>query len=107
MTLLKTIIILAVKQDFFAKYRQTSRVPLVEQEMLTLPEHLSSPPFFCEVRVILSLDFFVMFCRSLFGILIVFVWPLCLSFDLWILITPLVSSISSSGITSLVDPTSN
>jgi hypothetical protein len=26
--------------------RLTLRVPLVEQELLTLPEHLSAPPFF-------------------------------------------------------------
>jgi hypothetical protein len=35
-------------------------------------------------------------CRSLFVLLSFFFWPLCcLSFDLWILITPLVSSNSS------------
>ena len=31
--------------------RLTRRVPLVEQELLTLPEHLSSPPVFSGVRV--------------------------------------------------------
>ena len=31
--------------------RLTRRVPIVEQELLTLPEHLSSPPVFCNVRV--------------------------------------------------------
>jgi hypothetical protein len=37
-----------------------------------------------------------MFCKSLFGLLSFFFWPLCcLSFDLRILITPLVSSNSS------------
>jgi hypothetical protein len=36
------------------------------------------------------------FCRSLFILLFVFIWPLCcLSFDLRLLITPLVSSNSS------------
>ena len=29
----------------------TRRVSLVEQELPTLPEHLSSPPVFCGVRV--------------------------------------------------------
>ena len=39
---------------------------------------------------------YVMFCRSLFVLLSFFFWPLCcLSFDLRILITPLVSSNSS------------
>ena len=31
--------------------RLTRRVSLVEQELLTFPEHLSSPPVFCGVRV--------------------------------------------------------
>jgi hypothetical protein len=35
--------------------RLTRRVPLVEQELLTLPEHLSSPPVFSGVRVVLDL----------------------------------------------------
>ena len=39
--------------------------PLVEQELLTLPEHLSSPPVFSGVRVTRSLVFCVVFCRSL------------------------------------------
>jgi hypothetical protein len=33
----------------------TRQVPLVEQELLTLPEHLSSPPFFSGVCVTRSL----------------------------------------------------
>jgi hypothetical protein len=37
----------------------------VEQELLTLPEHLSSPPVFSGVRVTRSLVFSVVFCRSL------------------------------------------
>ena len=61
----------------------------------TLPEHMSSPPVFSGVRVTLSLVVCVMSCRSLF----VFIssWPLCcLSFfNLWILITSLVSPNSS------------
>ena len=35
--------------------RLTRQVPLVEQELLTLPEHLSSPPAFSGVRVTRSL----------------------------------------------------
>jgi hypothetical protein len=51
---------------------------LVEQELLTLPEHLSSSPVFSGIHVARSLVFYVMFCKSLF----VFVWPLYgLSFE--------------------------
>jgi hypothetical protein len=69
----------------------------VEQELLTLPEHLSSPSVFSVVRAAQSLVFCVMFCRSSFAFLSFFIWPLCcLSFfDLRLLITPLVSSNSS------------
>jgi hypothetical protein len=46
--------------------RLTRRLPLVEQELLTLLEHLSSPPVFSGIRVTWSLCFICMFCRSLF-----------------------------------------
>ena len=38
----------------------------MEQDLLNLSEHLSSPPFFSEVRVVQSLVFCVVFCISLF-----------------------------------------
>ena len=38
----------------------------VDQELLTLSEHLSSPPIFNGVRVTRSLGLCVMFCRSMF-----------------------------------------
>jgi hypothetical protein len=41
--------------------RLTWRASLVEQELLTLPEHLSSPPVFSGVRVTRSLVLFVCF----------------------------------------------
>jgi hypothetical protein len=68
--------------------RLTWRVPLVEQELLTLPEHLSSPSVFSGVRVTHSLvllyGLWIIVCPF-----VLFLWPLCcLSFDLWILITP-------------------
>jgi hypothetical protein len=48
------------------------------------------------VRFARSLFFCEVFCRSLFVILSFFFWQLCcLSFDLRILITPLISSSSS------------
>ena len=41
-------------------------------------------------------SFMCMFCRSLFVLLHIFVWPLCcLSYDIWILNTPLEPSNSS------------
>ena len=48
--------------------RLTRRVSLVEQELLTLPEHLSSPPGFSGLRVTRSLVLYVCFvdrCLSL------------------------------------------
>jgi hypothetical protein len=41
--------------------RLTRRVPLVKQELLTLPEYLSSPPVFSAVRVTRSLVLYVCF----------------------------------------------
>jgi hypothetical protein len=63
--------------------RLTWRVPLLEQELLILPEHLSSPPLVLCVCFVDSCLYF---------------WPLCCLFfyDLRILITPLISSNSSS-----------
>ena len=76
--------------------RLTRQVLLVEQELLTLLEHLSSPSDFSGVLVTRSC-FMCMFCRSLFILLFFFFWPLCclFFFDIQILITPLVSSNSS------------
>jgi hypothetical protein len=54
--------------------RLTRRLPLVEQELLTLPEQLSSPPVFSGVRVTRSLvlnacfvDRCLSFCPFSFG----------------------------------------
>jgi len=76
--------------------RITRRVSLVEQELLTLPEHMSSPMVVSGVCVARSLDLCIVSCRSLFVLLFFFCWQLCcLFFDLRILITPSVSLISS------------
>jgi hypothetical protein len=57
--------------------RLTQRV----QELLILPEHLSSPPVFRGARVARSLIFCVMFCRSLFVLfLLVIISPVLLPF---------------------------
>ena len=71
-------------------------VPLVERELPTLPEHLPLPPVFSGVRVARSLVFCMVFCVSLFIILLFLLWPLrCLSFsDLRLLITPLAITLS-------------
>ena len=74
--------------------RLTRRVWLMEQELLTLPEHQSSPLVFSGVRVTRSLVLCVCFvdrCLSFYF------WLLCclLFFNLRLLITPLVSSNSS------------
>ena len=54
--------------------RLIRHVSLVEHELLTLPEHLSSPPVFSGVRVTLSsvlcvcfVDRFLSFCKFSFG----------------------------------------
>ena len=72
--------------------RLTRLVPLVEQELLTLPEHLSSPPVFSGVRVTRSLVLYVCFVDRCLSF-----WPLCclFYFDMQFLIAPLVSSNSS------------
>jgi hypothetical protein len=44
----------------------TQRVPLLEQELLTIPSHPSSHLAFSEVHVTRSLVLCVVFCRSLF-----------------------------------------
>jgi hypothetical protein len=74
--------------------RITRRVTLVEQELLTFPEHLSSPPVFSGVRVTRSLVLYVCFVDRCLSFCTVFSWRLCclFFFDIRILIAPLVSS---------------
>ena len=68
-----------------------------EQEMLTLPEHTSPPSVFSGFRVARSLVFCVMFCRSLFVLLCLFVCLLRdLSFDLRSLIIPIIPVVFST-----------
>ena len=83
--------------------RVLRRIPLVKQELATLPEHLGSPAIFSLVRVTRSLILCAMLCRSLFVLLSLFLWPICcLSFEWLILITHLVSSNSSYLVLSLI-----
>ena len=50
-------ILFVIHRESFTGFvtRLTRRMPLVEQELLTLPEHLSSLPVFSGVRVTRSL----------------------------------------------------
>ena len=76
--------------------RLTQRVPLVEQELPTFPEHLSSPRLL--VGSCYSIfSFMCLFCRQKSVPLYFFFWPLCclFFFDVQILTTHLVSSNSS------------
>ena len=70
--------------------RLTWRVPLEEHELLTLPDHLNSPPAFSGVCVIRSLVLCVCFVDRCLSFLYIF-WPFCCMFFLdWrILVTPL------------------
>ena len=78
--------------------RFSRRVPLAVQELLTLPEHLSSPPVFSGVRVIQSLVLCITVCIVDHFVcpFVFFFCPLfCLFFfDIWIPITPLVSNLT-------------
>ena len=65
---LKTLPVLSSFITWFVT-RVTRRVALVEQELLTLSEHQSSPPIFNEVCVTRSLVFYVVLCISLFVLL--------------------------------------
>ena len=49
--------------------RVTRRVPFVDQQLFTLPEHMSLSPVVSGVRVTWPLVLCVMFCRSLFVLL--------------------------------------
>ena len=71
--------------------RVTRRLPLMKQELRTIPQHIS---FYCGVSVAQSLVFSVVFCRPLFDPMSYFVWPVyCMSFfDVCPRITPLISS---------------
>ena len=68
---------------------------LVEQEPLTLPERMRSPFVFSWVRVDQSLVFCDVVCISLFVLFGLFWRVYCMSFDLWLLIAILLSSIFS------------
>jgi len=78
----------------------TRQVSLVDQDLHTLPEHPRSFPVYCKVRVIQSLVFCVVFCRTLFVLLCVFFWPLhCIFlFYLRLQITPYLQTFLKPGL---------
>ena len=91
------ILYTCAQQDFHIRWCScrstvTRRVPLVEQELLTLSGLLSSARFIVGFLFDQSLIFCVVFCISMFVLLPLFSWPkYWLSFiDLRLLITPLV-----------------
>ena len=84
----------AVKQHisvstFNSNYRLTRRVSLVEQELLILPEHLSSSKVFCGAYVTRSLVLYVCCVDRCLSLCTFFFWPLCCPFFFGILITSL------------------
>ena len=65
-------------------------MPWLEQELLTLPEHLSSPQIFSGIHVTRSLVLCVCFVDRCLSFCTFFLWRLCcLFFDIRILITSL------------------
>ena len=72
-----------VLSSFMTYYRflttLTQRVSLVEQELFTLPEHLSSPPVFSGVRVSRSLVWYVCFIDRCFCPFVLFLLAIVLS----------------------------
>ena len=58
--------------------RLTIGVPLVDQVLLTLPEHLSSPPGFQWGSHYSIFSFICMFCRSLFAPVVLFLLAIVL-----------------------------
>jgi len=68
--------------------RVIRRVPLVDHELPILSEHMRSTPGFSGVRVAWSLVLCLMYCSSLS---LLFLSLSCLSFELRLPITPLVS----------------
>ena len=89
--------VIDVLQSTFTGFvtRLTRQVPLLEQELLTLLEHLSSSPVFSGVCFTRSLVLYVCFVDRLSFVLFLMAIVLSVLLQLQILITSLVSSNSS------------
>ena len=83
-----------------------TRVPLVEQELLTLPKHLRSPPVFSGVRITWSLVLCVCFVDRLSFCIFSFGHCVVCSSSIYGLITALGSSNSSRSSLYLLSCTS-
>ena len=94
------------KADLMYHLKVARLVSVVEQKLLTFPECLNSPMVASKVHPAQSLVFCIELCQLLFVILYFFFWALyCLSFDLWLLITPLVySHFYSSSVQTMATP---
>ena len=92
--------VLSLFMTYHMVTRITRRVLLLDQELITLSEHLSSAPVYSGVRVTRSLVLYVCFVDFYLSLCNFFFWLLCcLSFfAMRLLITPLISS--NSYITS-------
>ena len=60
----RTCMFLLIWSNAFRQISDTKIILSYIQELIILPEHPSSLPFFCAVRVARSLVFCVVFCRS-------------------------------------------
>ena len=60
----------------------TRRVSLVKQQLLTLPEHRSSPPIFCGIRVVFRRSLFVLFRLA---IVLYVLWSTASDYPVWYL----------------------
>jgi hypothetical protein len=91
--------------------RLTRRVPLVEQELLTLPEHLSSPPVFSGIRVTRSLVLYVYFVdRCLYFCTFSFGYCVVCSFSIygfWLLLWYLQTLLAMAGRCGLLKTLNN
>jgi hypothetical protein len=89
----------SVLYSFMTLYRVCNKSDTKEQELLTLPWHLGSPPCFSMVHVPRSLVLCVMFCWSLIVLLSFFCWSMSCMYlsDLQLLITLFVFSNCSSS----------
>ena len=74
-------------QMMFVSFNSNTTVPHVEQDLLTLPKHMSSPPVFSAVSVaLIPMQYFVDYCLSFRPL------HFLSFFHLQLLITPMVSS---------------
>jgi hypothetical protein len=91
--------------------RLTRRVPLVEQELLTLPQHLSSPPVFSGIRVTRSLVLYVYFVdRCLYFCTFSFGYCVVCSFSIygfWLLLWYLQTLLAMAGRCGLLKTLNN